>query len=139
MPRAAPPVGRIQCLHHHEHTHAIDAPAAFGYRNEGGRHEQAEFGMLPAAQRLDRDDLIRCQIDLRLVENVQLPAIDRAVEVGRDAFVDPGHHTSQPVAETKNNTGAIGRNACNLRAARGDSTKGRRHLRSGYSRPTPPP
>lgn len=59
----------------------VDQPADLGDRNEHVRRDIAMDGMRPARQRLDGDDLARLGIDDRLIADVDLFVLDRALEI----------------------------------------------------------
>ncbi len=58
-----------------------DQPALLGNVKEGVRREQAALGMLPAEQRLGADQSPRREVDLRLVEEPQLAALEPALKL----------------------------------------------------------
>ncbi len=57
-----------------------DLAAGLGQRDELGRRDEAELGMLPAQQRLDAHELLAVGVQLRLVVQQQLVALQRAAQ-----------------------------------------------------------
>ena len=59
-----------------------DQPGLLGDRDELGRVDDAQLGVLPAGERLHADDPARAQLGLRLVGEHQLAALDRVAQLG---------------------------------------------------------
>ena len=55
-------------------------PGLLGDRDEDGRDDHAALGVVPADQRLGADDLAVVHVDLRLVEQLQLAALERVAQ-----------------------------------------------------------
>ena len=70
----------------------LDQAAVFGDRHELGRLDQAPIGMPPADERLGADDGAGLQVHLRLVEQLEFPLVDRAVQAGFDRLPFDGAH-----------------------------------------------
>ena len=60
----------------------VDQPGLLGERDELLRRHQPPFRVMPAHQRLDADHLAGAQVDLRLIDQGELPLVDRAPELG---------------------------------------------------------
>ena len=80
QPRLLPGPGLGAGGAQHPFADGDDKAVLLGERDELHRAEQPAFGMAPAHQRLDADDLAACQVDLRLVVQYQFVALDGAAQ-----------------------------------------------------------
>ena len=80
-----PRAGLADGLLEHPLADPHDQPGLLGHADELRRQHQPSFGVLPAQQRLDADDLARAERDLRLVVQRQLGALDRLAQLAIDA------------------------------------------------------
>ena len=76
LPRSQLSAGGIE----HPLSERYDKARPLGDRYEDRRRNTATGGMVPAQQRLDPNDPARYQLYLRLVEKLQLAAVERAAQ-----------------------------------------------------------
>src|SRR6202034_4415471 len=77
LPQLQLPAGRVE----HPLPQNVDLSTSLGDRDKDGRRDIAAFMMPPAQQRFQSDDTAGSELDLRLIMELELAALDGAAQV----------------------------------------------------------